>query len=342
MILKMNNKPDIFSVAKAAGVSPSTVSRAFNHPDLVKPNTRKKIDRVVRRLGYIRNRAAQTIHGIRSGTIGLIVPTIDHAIFAEVVQAFSEAVAENGFTILLATHGYDLQQEYSVLRKLLEHRVDGVALIGTEHRQETYELLEQQGIPAIIIWNYDESAPLPCVGANNIEAGKLIAQHLVDSGHRKIALIFPPLSGNDRAADRYAGVKQVLEASGIEVSPHWSVESPYSVSAAKSAILPVLDNPDRPTAVLCGNDILAWGVINCARSLDLDVPSSLSVLGIGHFKAFQDMEPSLTTVRLPAHRIGSMAGTTMSQAITQPEEAVTHTFCPSELVIGKTLMPLED
>ncbi|MDG1432361.1 MAG: substrate-binding domain-containing protein, partial [Paracoccaceae bacterium] len=98
--------------------------------------------------------------------------------------------------------------------------------------------------------------------------------------------------------------------------------------------------PDRPTAVLCGNDILAWGVINCARSLDLDVPSSLSVLGIGHFKAFQDMEPSLTTVRLPAQRIGSMAGTTISMAITQPDEEITHSFCPSELVVGKTLKPL--
>src|SRR6056297_293262 len=125
-----NKKSDIVAVAKAARVSPSTVSRAFNHPDLVKATTRKRIDAAVRRLGYIRNRAAQTIHGIRSGTIGLIVPTVDQAIFAELIQSFSEAVEDLGFTILLATHGYDLEREYAVARKMLEHRVDGLALIG--------------------------------------------------------------------------------------------------------------------------------------------------------------------------------------------------------------------
>ena len=111
-----DKKADIIAVAKAARVSASTVSRSFNHPDLVKASTRKKIDNAVRRLGYIRNRAAQTIHGIRSGTVGLIVPTVDHAIFAELIQSFSEAIEELGFTILLASHGYDLQREYVLTR----------------------------------------------------------------------------------------------------------------------------------------------------------------------------------------------------------------------------------
>ena len=100
-LMNINHKVkiDIVAVAKAAGVSISTVSRSFNHPDLVKAPTRKKIERAVQKLGYIRNRAAQVMHGRRSGTIGLIVPTIDHAIFAEVTQAFSDATDEAGFTI---------------------------------------------------------------------------------------------------------------------------------------------------------------------------------------------------------------------------------------------------
>ena len=89
MIKKQQNRVDIMTVARAAKVSASTVSRTFNHPDLVNPATRKKIDRAVLRLGYIRNRAAQAMHGKRSGTVGLVVPTIDHAIFAELVQSFS-------------------------------------------------------------------------------------------------------------------------------------------------------------------------------------------------------------------------------------------------------------
>ena len=133
MIDKKRQKSDIIDVAKAARVSPSTVSRNFNHPEMVNPATRKKINRAVERLGYIRNRAAQTMHGRRSGTIGLIVPTINHTIFSEVIQAFSDAIDAAGFTLLITSHGYDLDREYAMLRKLLEHRVDGVALIGLEH-----------------------------------------------------------------------------------------------------------------------------------------------------------------------------------------------------------------
>ena len=127
---KKQKKADIVAVAIAASVSPATVSRFFNRPELVRLSTRRKIDRTVKKLGYIRNRAAQTIHGIRSGTIGLVVPTIDNTIFAEMIQAFSDEVGLNGFTILLGTHNYNNAREYDVLRKFLEHRVDGVAVVG--------------------------------------------------------------------------------------------------------------------------------------------------------------------------------------------------------------------
>ncbi len=207
---KKHRNADIVAVAKAANVSISTVSRSYNHPELVNPATRKKIDAAVRRLGYIRNRAAQTIHGIRSGTIGLVVPTIDHAIFAEVIQAFSDAVEPYGFTLLVASHGYDLEREYGVLRKFLEHRVDGVALIGLDHSAESYNLIQRQEIPAISIWNYNKASLLPCIGADNRHAGELAARHLVDLGHRDIGMVFPPTTDNDRARDRQQGAMSVL------------------------------------------------------------------------------------------------------------------------------------
>ena len=125
MSYKQKGKPDIVDVAKVAGVSISTVSRSFNHPELLKPATRKKIEKAVKKLGYIRNRAAQVMHGRRSGTIGLVVPTIDNAIFAELIQSFSDGLDQRGFTMLIASHSFDLDREYNMLRKLMEHRVDG-------------------------------------------------------------------------------------------------------------------------------------------------------------------------------------------------------------------------
>ena len=333
---KKQKKADIVAVAKAAKVSISTVSRSYNHPEQVKPATRKKIDAAVRRLGYIRNRAAQTMHGIRSGTIGLIVPTIDHAIFAEVIQAFSDAVDEQGFTILVASHGYDLEREYAVMRKFLEHRVDGVALIGQEHSEETYQLLESQAIPAMTIWNYSASSRISCVGADNVAAGRAAADHLVDLGHHDIGIVFPPTGGNDRAMDRQSGAIAGLAQAGISTPQKWWIEAPYSITDAKEAVLKLLQSGSHPTALLCGNDVLAQGAIYAASRFGLKVPQDISIIGIGDFKGSKDMEPNLTTVRLPARRIGLLAGERLALSIIHSETEVFRIRCDIELTARST------
>ena len=329
--MKNNKKADIVAVAKAARVSASTVSRCFNHPEMVNPATRKTVDKAVRRLGYIRNRAAQTIHGIRSGTVGLIVPTIDQAIFSQVIQAFTETTDAEGFTILVGTHGYDLAREYGLVRKLLEHRVDGLVLVGLDHSEETYALIERQEIPATLLWNFATSTRLPCVGADNVEAGRKIARHLVDLGHRDIALMFPPVKDNDRASDRYVGVMEVLRASGISVPDEWALESFYSITEAKRIAIELFGQR-KPSAIICGNDVLAWGVMNAARAHGLAVPDEIAIAGIGDFKGSKDIEPALTTVRVPARQIGHAAALQIVTAITKPELQLVNQNCAVELM----------
>lgn len=324
------------AVAKAARVSASTVSRCFNHPEMVNPATRKKVDKAVRRLGYIRNRAAQTIHGIRSGTVGLVVPTIDQAIFSEVIQAFTETTDAEGFTILVGTHGYDLGREYGLVRKLLEHRVDGLALVGLDHSEETYGLIERQEIPATILWNYASQSRLPCVGADNVEAGRTIARHIVDLGHTDIALLFPPVKDNDRASDRFVGVTEVLAQQGIAVPKEWVVESFYSITEAKRVAMDLLCAKRTPSAVICGNDVLAWGMLNAARALKFDVPGDVAISGIGDFKGSKDIEPALTTVRVPARQIGHAGALQIVKAITQPETVLENLNMPVELMARAT------
>jgi LacI family transcriptional regulator len=330
---KEKKKADIISVAKAAKVSASTVSRYFNHPELLKSSTRRRIDSAVRKQGYIRNRAAQTIHGIRSGTIGVLVPTIDHAIFAEVVQAFSDAVEAQGFTILLASHGYSAEQEYAVLRKFLEHRVDGVVLTGLEHDEAVFQLIESQAIPAVLIWNHSEAARLPCIGADNYLAGRLIAEHILSLGHRDIACMFPPVSGNDRAQGRKLGVMEALANAGVEVRPEWQLETVYSISASKRDTSALLSRQKRPSAIICGNDILATGALYGAQACGLSVPANVSIVGIGDFKGSSEIEPPLSTVRLPAVRIGQEAGQALANAITQKEAGIANVQCMPELVV---------
>ena len=340
MAIFQKGKVDIVAVAKAAKVSPSTVSRTFNHPDLVNPATRKKINRAIQRLGYIRNRAAQTMHGKRSGTIGLVVPTINHAIFAEVIQAFSDSIDKAGFTLLLASHGYDLDREYAMVRKLLEHRVDGVALVGLEHSDSTARLIEQQKIPALAIWNYSENSALPCVGADNRLAGRLATKHLLTLGHREIGLIFPRTTGNDRAQHRLTAVREVLNEVGISVPSEHESEAPYSVSQAKHAAIPLLTDRSRPTALLCGNDVIAQGALFAAQSLGLKVPNDLSIIGIGDFKGSADVEPGLTTIRIPAETIGTLAGEKFTDFITSDNPETFRICCELERVVRGTTSPV--
>ena len=334
MSVNKQKKADIIAVANAAKVSPSTVSRYFNHPELLKSTTRKKIDSAVRRTGYIRNRAAQTIHGIRSGTIGVLIPTLDHAIFAEVVQAFSDTVAAEGFTILLASHGYDLQREYAILRKFLEHRVDGVVLTGLEHDEAVFQLVDSQDIPCVLMWNYAENSRYPSIGADNELAGEIIAKHLLSLGHRDIACMFPPTQGNDRARARRDIVLATLLEAGITVPDKWALQTVYSISASKSDAQELFSQQTRPSALICGNDILATGALYGANASGLCVPEDVSIVGIGDFKGSSEIEPALTTVRLPAKRIGHEAGKELAAAIVGTSgKAGTSLHCAPQLII---------
>ena len=336
MTNKKQQKADIVDVAKAARVSPSTVSRSFNHPEMVNPATRKKINRAIERLGYIRNRAAQTMHGRRSGTIGLIVPTINHTIFSEVIQAFSDAIDHAGFTLLIASHGYDLDREYAMMRKLLEHRVDGIALIGLEHTEASFNLIEQQAIPAIAIWNHSATSTMSCVGADNHEAGRMAAEHLLGLGHRDIGLVFPQTTGNDRARERLQGAVETLEEAGVLVPDLWRTEAPYSIAQAKRATLALLESDPKPTALLCGNDVIAQGAFYAAQKIGMAVPTRISIIGIGDFKGSEDLEPGLTTISIPAQDIGTIAGENFTRMITTNDTALLRFKCDLACVVRST------
>lgn len=337
---KTKENSDIVAVAKAANVSPSTVSRAFNHPDLVNPATRKRINRAVEKLGYIRNRAAQAIHGRRNATIGLIVPTINHAIFAEVIQSFSDAIDRAGFTLLIASHGYELEREYETIRKLMEHRVDGIALVGLEHSEASFRLLARQETPCIAIWNYSADAPMSCVGPDNREAGRMAARHLLELGHRDIGLVFPRVEGNDRARQRLEGAIDEMQARGASVRDEWRMEAPYSTTLAKQAVHGLLEGGARPTALLCGNDVIAQGAIYGVQSIGLDVPRDMSVMGIGDFNGSHDMEPGLSTVRIPAEDIGKIAGERLTGLIASEEEEIFRYCCELECIARGTTRAL--
>lgn len=337
--MKGKRHVNIFDVANEAGVSPATVSRCVNHPEKVSADTRRLVEAAIRETGYVRNRAAQAFHGRRSGTIGLVVPTVDYAIFASMVQAFTDAAEAAGFTLLLGTHGYDLEQEYRVVRKLLEHRVDGIALTGLDRTEDCLALLARQSTPALSVWNYDPASALPSVGAVNAEAGELAARHLVELGHRRIALVFPPTTDNDRARARMNSALAVLAAHGATPQPDHVARCRYDTGLAKKVVGALLAQKARPTAILCGNDVIARGALYAAREAGLSVPEALSVAGIGDFAGSSDMVPALTTVGIPAVAIGTEAAALLIHMIGEETSIAPGVAFPVTLHARETTAP---
>ncbi|MCY3829991.1 MAG: LacI family DNA-binding transcriptional regulator [Rhodospirillaceae bacterium] len=334
---KRGRLPGIVDVAERAKVSPATVSRYFNDPDIVRYRTRERIRKAVEDLGYVRNRAMRSMVGGATGCIGLVIPTIDNAIFSEMLQAFSSALATHGRTMLIAAHGYDLAREAVLVHSLSEQRVDALALIGLEHRPETLAQIERQGIPAAMLWNYRPDQDWPCIGFDNELAGRLAAEHLLALGHRDILFATAEERSNDRAADRRRGALDAVRGAGLPVPEGRRIVCPYDIRMSKELIAGTLRAGDRPSAIFAGNDVIAQGALFAATSLGIRVPDDLSVIGIGDFRGSDAFEPGLTTVRIPARRIGQLAADALVETIDWPEADFHHEHCcPLELIVRGT------
>ncbi|MEP7330033.1 MAG: LacI family DNA-binding transcriptional regulator, partial [Betaproteobacteria bacterium] len=237
-------------VARAAGVSTATVSRAFNRPDAVREPLRQRVQAAASELRYIPNAAARTLASRRSQVIGIIVPSIDNANFAQGVAAIQMRMEVAGYGVLVAAHAYDLDREVAQARTMVERGVEALALVGVRHRPALRLLLGEYGIPYVCQGAYAPAEEGASVGFDNRRAAYVAARYLLGLGHRRIGMIAGITRDNDRASGRVAGVREALveagvaapEAldSGVDAMAHtWAavgvIESTYSFDAARIA-----------------------------------------------------------------------------------------------------------
>jgi LacI family transcriptional regulator len=295
-------------VARLARVSAATASRALTRPHQVKPETAARVRQAVQALGYVAHGAARALASRRSRTVGAVVPTLDNAIFANTTHALQKALDEAGYNLLLACHEFDARVEERVTRALIERGVDGLVLLGTTHPPSVFRMMEARQIPYVLTWALDRSGRRPCVGFDNRAAAQCIAHHLLDLGHREFAMIAGVTSGNERAAQRLAGVREALAARGLALAAERVVEKPYTLAAGREGLRELLLRvAPRPTAVICGNDVLAIGALAECRALGIAVPRELSITGFDDLEIAAVVTPALTTVRLPTAELGARA-----------------------------------
>ena len=302
-----NPSPRLVDVARAAGVSLATASRALSEPGMVRGNTRARVEEAVQMLGYLPHGAARALATRRTRTIGAVFPPVDNPIFAGATHALAQELASAGYTLLLASHDYDFDAELAATRALVERGADGMVLVGLDHRPETLGVLSHAGVPYEITWSLDGSGRHHCIGFSHRSASIQITQHLLDLGHREFAVIAGDTRRNDRARDRLDGVRDALAARGITLSPRRVVEMDFSLANGRAALAMLLARAPGFTALIGGNDPLAIGALLECRARGMEVPRDLSITGFDDIELAGELAPGLTTVRVPSAEIGREA-----------------------------------
>jgi len=325
-------------VARDAGVSPATVSRALSTPDRVRSKTLSRILAAVEARGYVLDGAARALRLRRTHTIGAVIPTLDNDIFAKATHALQKTLAQHGYTLLLACHEFDLAAEAQVARQLIERGVDGLVLVGLDHRRELFQTIETSGVPCLLTWSLDPTGRYYCVGFDNHAAAMRAVRYLVDIGHRDIAMIAGETAHNDRARSRLEGVTAALTAMGLMLTPERVVERPYTFAAGRTGMRVLAALSPRPTAIVCGNDVLAMGALAECRASGIDVPGDISLTGFDDLEVSALMTPALTTLRVPTRELGEAAAGAILKMVAGEEVARCHELA-IDLVVRETTAP---
>ena len=331
--------PTLDDVAKAAGVSTATVSRCINSPKLVVEATRERVMNAVEKLGYTPNFGARVMAAKRTFTIGAIIPTMENAIFARGIQAFQEELHERGYTLLISSSAYRPEIEEEQIKSLVARGADGLLLIGYDRNSAVYDYLARQDVPVLVAWAFSEDEQTPSIGFDNCASMRRLTEEVIKLGHRKIGIISGVTKGNDRAAQRLKGVHDGVKAAGGAAEIVATIETPYEIENGEVAFEQLFKDANRPTVVMCGNDVLGVGALTRARKLGLRVPQDISITGFDDIELARIVDPDLTTVHVPHREMGRKAAIELVEMVENSSEGVSLELQSSLMIRGSLAAP---
>lgn len=313
--IRSSTAPTLIDVARVAGVSPITVSRALGRPEVVTDATRKRVLEAVRATGYVPNLAAGSLASSRSRLVAIFLPTIANSIFADTVQALTDHLAAVGYQTLLGLTGYRPEQEEALLEAVLGRRPDGIVLTGTEHTQASRERLARVGIPLVEAWDLCERPLDMLVGFSHEAVGQAVATYLLGKGYRRVSVV-----GIDdpRGLRRYRSLVAALEGRLEAPVSAQLLPAPATLAVGREGLARLLQVGAAGEVVVCSSDTLAQGVMAEAASRGLRVPEDLAVMGFGDLSSAAHTHPPLSTVRVDGARIGRAIAEALLARIAEP------------------------
>jgi LacI family transcriptional regulator len=329
----------IREVAKRAGVSTATVSRTINRVSTVDPHLAKRVWKAVDELSFYPNTQARSLVSGRSRILGLIVSEITNPFFPEIVHTFEETAVQNNYELLLTSTVYDSKRMEIAVRRMIERRVEGVAILTFGMEEELIGHMRFHKIPLVFV---DVGPHAPAVSNIRIDyqAGiRQAVQHLAALRHTRIAFVSGPLQLKS-AVTRKLAFECAMREIGLEMKPEFEFEGDHTMEGGIRAFAHLESLRPRPTAVLCSNDITAIGVMRGAYDHGIVVPQDLSVVGFDDIRLAQFITPPLSTVRMSQTELAKLAFNALLKALETPQASKyqEYTLTTSLVLRGSTAL----
>jgi DNA-binding LacI/PurR family transcriptional regulator len=294
-------------VARKAKVSVATVSRVLNSPSRVRLSTREKVLKAMEQCHYVYNALAGSLSARRTAMLGVVIPTITNPIFATVTKGIQDYASHNGYSILLGNTDYNEENELQLINLFQEKRIDGVIFNGPWRSAPLILRMKSANLPFVITWQKVKDKEVSFVAFDNFRSAYRSLEYLIGLGHRRIGMIAGKFTVSERALMRWQAYRKCLGDKGLEYEPRLVLERGYSFADGKEAMAHLLALPSPPTAVFCGNDVLAIGAMVEAKEKGMKIPRDLSIAGFDDMEISAYYDPPLTTVAVPAYEMGRMA-----------------------------------
>jgi LacI family transcriptional regulator len=331
-------------VAERAGVSFITVSRVINGRGNVKKETRLRIERAIQDLGYYPNSQGRALNSGRTAIIGVIAPVVTtrslegDLYYSGLLEGVELACRKHRYDMLLSTQRiYD--RDFDYLRIFSQKKVDGTILFGDYMLSERdTSRIERERIPVVVVGDRPASTAISWVDTDNEPGGYLSALRLIEAGHRRIAFI--GVTGrNANIADRLSGVRRACADRGIEFLAGDAFRMDIGGVPSPAMIGKLVTGTERPTAVVCGTDLIALSILQAARESSLEIPRDLSIIGFDGIQTIRCTNPPIASNRQPLSEMGFTAGEFLFRRIENPDAPSEHMIYPLEAIEGGSVSP---
>ncbi|TVY08470.1 LacI family DNA-binding transcriptional regulator [Paenibacillus cremeus] len=333
-------KPTIYDVAEAAGVSIATVSKVINGTGRISDKTRKHVLDVMEELKYKPSMVASALTGKSTFTIGLTIPDLANPFFAEIARAVEDRGHEYGFNVFICSTDNDPEKEVKYFSLLTQKRVDGIIIASRTQKDQFLKRLIQHQIPIAMIAREMPTLAVDTVMVDDFLGGYQAGSHLIELGHRRIAMIAEDMSEMS-SRERVRGCRQAMLDAKVEPDEALIVVGGFAVESGKAAMDRLLEQDHKPTAVFACNDVLAIGAIQSARQHGLQVPKELSVIGFDNTVLATIVDPPLTTIAQPIQDIGRQVVDLLVEEIKGEKALKQRVLLMPQLVVRSSCAPAQ-